>query len=184
MWAGEQLLPVTEPKSNGVVKFGVYEVDPRLAELRRNGVKVKLQEQPFQVLTLLLEKPGEVVSRDDLQKRLWPSDTFVDFDHSLNAAVRRLRDALGDSADNPRFIETLSRRGYRFVAPVNGHTRVAVTPPKRRVHRARLAAAIAILVTASVSVGWHAGHRLVAPKLPSEERLTANSSERKAVGLR
>jgi Tol biopolymer transport system component/DNA-binding winged helix-turn-helix (wHTH) protein len=171
------VLQVTDSRTNGVVKFGVYEVDPRLAELRRNGVKVKLQEQPFQVLTLLLEKPGEVVSRDDLQKRLWPSDTFVDFDHSLNAAVRRLRDALGDSADNPRFIETLSRRGYRFLAPVNGHAPVAVAPPKRHVNRAWLAGAIAILVAASISVGWHAGHRLVAPKPPSEERLTANSSD-------
>jgi Tol biopolymer transport system component/DNA-binding winged helix-turn-helix (wHTH) protein len=171
------VLPVIEAKTNGVVKFGIYEVNPRLAELRRNGVKVKLQEQPFQVLTLLLEKPGEVVSRDDLQKRLWPSDTFVDFDHSLNAAVRRLRDALGDSADNPRFIETLARRGYRFVAPVNGHAPAAVAPPKRRVHRAWLAVAIAVLVTASISVGWHAGHRPAAAKPPSEERLTANSSD-------
>ena len=177
------MLAVTESKlngskTNGVVRFGIYEVDPRLAELRRNGVKVKLQEQPFQVLALLLEKPGEVVSRDDLQKRLWPSDTFVDFDHSLNAAVRRLRDALGDSADNPRFIETLSRRGYRFVAPVNGHTPEAAAPPKRHVNRAWIAGAIAILVGASISVGWHAGHRrILAPKPPSEERLTANSSD-------
>ena len=178
------MLPVTEQKSNeaksnGVVKFGIYEIDSRLAELRRNGVKVKLQEQPFQVLALLLEKPGEVVSRDDLQKRLWPSDTFVDFDHSLNAAVRRLRDALGDSADNPRFIETLSRRGYRFVAPVNGHTpEAAALPPKRHMNRAWVAGAIAILVGASISVGWQVGHRrLVAPKPPSEERLTANSSD-------
>ena len=113
-----QVLKVTDSNGNGVMKFGVYEVDPRQNELRRNGVKVKLQEQPFQLLTLLLERPGEIVSRDDLQKRLWPSDTFVDFDHSLNAAVRRLRDALGDSADNPRFVETVSRRGYRFLAPV------------------------------------------------------------------
>jgi DNA-binding winged helix-turn-helix (wHTH) protein len=102
----------------GVVKFGVYEVDPHAGELRRNGVKIKLQEQPFQVLTMLLERPGEVISREELQGRLWPADTFVDFDHSLNAAIKRLRDALRDSADNPRFVETLARRGYRFVAPV------------------------------------------------------------------
>jgi DNA-binding winged helix-turn-helix (wHTH) protein/Tol biopolymer transport system component len=101
-------------------RFGAFEVDLRAGELRRNGLKVKLQEQPLQVLTLLLERPGEVISRDDLRNRLWPADTFVDFDHSLNAAIRRLRDALGDSAENPRFVETVARRGYRFVAPVDG----------------------------------------------------------------
>ena len=104
----------------GVVRFGVYEVDPYSGELRKNGIKVKLQEQPFQVLTMLLERPGEVISREELQRRLWPADTFVDFDHSLNAAIKRLRDALRDSADNPRFVETLARTGYRFVAPVAG----------------------------------------------------------------
>jgi DNA-binding winged helix-turn-helix (wHTH) protein/Tol biopolymer transport system component len=100
--------------------FGLFEVDLLAGELRRNGLKIKLQEQPFQILSLLLEKPGEIVSRDDLRKRLWPADTFVDFDHSLNAAIKRLRDALGDTAENPRFVETVARRGYRFVAPVNG----------------------------------------------------------------
>jgi DNA-binding winged helix-turn-helix (wHTH) protein len=110
------------PNSNliEVVKFGVFEVDPRAGELRRNGVKVKIQEQPYQVLTLLLERPGEVVTREELKRRLWPADTFVDFDHSLNAAIKRLRDVLRDSADNPRFVETLARRGYRFLAPVTG----------------------------------------------------------------
>ncbi len=91
------------------VQFGIFEVDLRAGELRRNGSKVKLQEQPFQILTLLLEHPGEVVTREELQKKLWPADTFVDFDHSLNAAIRRLRDALGDSAENPRFVETVAR---------------------------------------------------------------------------
>ena len=100
-------------------RFGLFELDLRAGELRRGGLKVKLQEQPFQVLALLLENPGEVVSRDDLRKRLWPADTFVDFDHSLNAAIRRLRDALGDSAENPTFVETVARRGYRFLAPVS-----------------------------------------------------------------
>jgi len=104
---------------NGTRRFGVYELDLRAGELRRQGLKVKLQEQPFQVLTQLLEKPGEVVTREELRNRLWPADTFVDFDHSLNAAIRRLRDALGDSAENPRFVETVARRGYRFLAPVN-----------------------------------------------------------------
>src|ERR1700716_3778218 len=101
-------------------RFGAFEVDLSAGELRRNGLKVKLQEQPLQVLTLLLERPGEVVSRDDLRNRLWPADTFVDFDHSLNAAIKRLRDALGDSAENPRFVETVARRRYRFVGPVGG----------------------------------------------------------------
>src|SRR5579864_7716592 len=99
-------------------RFGVFEVDLRAGELRRSGLKVKLQEQPFQVLALLLENPGEIVTRDDLRNRLWPADTFVDFEHSLNAAIKRLRDALGDSADNPTFVETVARRGYRFLAPV------------------------------------------------------------------
>ena len=100
------------------IRFGLYEVDPASGELRKNGAKVRLQEQPFQVLLALLERPGEVVTREDLRQRLWPADTFVDFDHSLNTAINKLRDALGDTANNPRFIETLARRGYRFIAPV------------------------------------------------------------------
>jgi DNA-binding winged helix-turn-helix (wHTH) protein len=99
--------------------FGLFELDLRAGELRRHGRKVKLQEQPFQVLSQLLEKPGEIVTREELRSRLWPADTFVDFDHSLNAAIRRLRDALGDSAENPTFVETVARRGYRFLAPVS-----------------------------------------------------------------
>src|SRR5512146_1962689 len=99
-------------------KFGLYEADPQSGELFREGRKLRMQEQPFQVLVALLERPGEVVTREDLRQRLWPSDTFVDFDHSLNTAINKLRDALGDGAANPRFIETLPRRGYRFIAPV------------------------------------------------------------------
>jgi DNA-binding winged helix-turn-helix (wHTH) protein/Tol biopolymer transport system component len=105
-------------EGSATVCFGVFELDLRTGQLRRNGSRVKLQEQPFQVLAQLLEKPGEVVTREDLRERLWPADTFVDFDHSLNAAIRRLRDALGDSAENPIFVETAARRGYRFLAPV------------------------------------------------------------------
>src|SRR5437870_6268283 len=103
-----------------VLRFGLFEVDLRARELRRSGVKLKLQEQPFEVLSLLLERPGEVVTREELRDRLWPADTFVDFDHSVNAAIRRLRDALSDSADTPRFVETLPRRGYRFIGQVEG----------------------------------------------------------------
>lgn len=98
------------------VRFGLFELDLRAGELRKNGVKIKLQEQPFRILVSLLRQPGEVVTREELRRELWPSDTFVDFDHSLNAAVKRLRDALDDTAENPRFIETLPRHGYRFVA--------------------------------------------------------------------
>src|SRR6267378_3676100 len=104
----------------GTIRFGVFEVDLRAGELRKHDVKIKLQEQPFQILQILIENPGEVVTREEFQKRLWPSDTFVDFEHGLYNAIKRLREALGDSADTPRFIETLSKRGYRFIAPVNG----------------------------------------------------------------
>lgn len=99
-----------------IVRFGVFEVDLRAGELRKHGLRIKLQEQPFRVLALLLERAGEIVTREELQKKLWPSDTFVDFDHGLNKAINKIREALGDSADRPRYIETLARRGYRFIA--------------------------------------------------------------------
>ena len=102
-----------------LVRFGAFEVDLRAGELRKDGAKVKLTGQPFQVLTILLEQPGEVVTREELQKRLWP-DTFVDVDHNLNTAINKIREALGDSAESPQFVETLPKRGYRFVAPVEG----------------------------------------------------------------
>jgi cholera toxin transcriptional activator len=101
-----------------IYRFGVFEVNPAAGELRKSGVRIRLQEQPFQVLLSLLERAGGVVTREELQQKLWPADTFVDFDHSLNTAVNKLREALGDSAANPRYIETLSRRGYRFLAVV------------------------------------------------------------------
>src|SRR5499433_2422097 len=100
------------------MRFGTYEVDLRLGELRKSGIRVKLTGQPFQILVILLEHPGDLVTREQLQRRLWPSDTFVDFDRGLNAAINRVREALGDSAENPRFVETLPRRGYRFIAPI------------------------------------------------------------------
>jgi TolB-like protein/DNA-binding winged helix-turn-helix (wHTH) protein/Tfp pilus assembly protein PilF len=100
------------------VRFGVFEADMEAGELRKHGLRLKLSEQPFQILAMLVARPGEVVSREVLRERLWPSDTFVDFDHGLNNAVMRLREVLGDSSDHPRFIETLPRRGYRFIAPV------------------------------------------------------------------
>lgn len=112
----------TPPSSSesGLLRFGVFEADLAAGELRKNGARLRLQEQPFQVLAVLLENAGQVVTRDDLRQKIWPADTFVDFDHSLNTAVNKVREALGDSASSPRFVETLARRGYRFIAPVNG----------------------------------------------------------------
>src|SRR6266851_9264420 len=98
----------------------MYEFEPRTGELRKQGIRIRLEGQPLAILRMLLERPGGLVTREELQKELWPADTFVDFEHSLNAAVKRLRTALNDSADHPRYIETLARRGYRFIAPVNG----------------------------------------------------------------
>src|SRR6476660_10138021 len=100
------------------LRFGVFEVDLQTGRLTKNGLRLKLQEQPFQVLAFLLEKPGELVSRDELRSRLWPR-TIVDFDQGLNKAINKIRDTLGDSAENPRFIETIARRGYRFLADVS-----------------------------------------------------------------
>ena len=98
-----------------VLRFGVFEVDLRSGELRKSGVRIKLQDQPFRLLRILLDHPGELVTREELQRQIWPSDTFVDFDHGLNAAVKRVREALGDTAETPRYIETLPKRGYRFI---------------------------------------------------------------------
>src|SRR5689334_14937756 len=108
-----------QPSSNPWrLRFGAFEVDDQAGELRKQGLKVRLAEQPFRVLAALLKRPGEVVTREDLRQKLWSGDTFVDFDHSLNNCINKLREALGDSAGNPRFIETAARRGYRFIAPV------------------------------------------------------------------
>ena len=104
--------------SRGVVRFAAFEVDLRSGELWKHGIRLKLHEQPFRVLAMLLERPGAIVTRDELRARLWPSDTFVDFDHSLNSTMNKLREALSDSAVNPRCIETIPRRGYRFLAQV------------------------------------------------------------------
>jgi DNA-binding winged helix-turn-helix (wHTH) protein len=107
----------TKPASK--YSFGIFELDLRSGELRKNGSRLKIQDQSLRVLALLLDHPGELVTRDELRNQLWPADTFVDFDHSINVAIKRLREALSDEAENPRFIETLPKRGYRFIAPVN-----------------------------------------------------------------
>jgi Tol biopolymer transport system component/DNA-binding winged helix-turn-helix (wHTH) protein len=155
-------------------------VNLRTGELRKQGQKVKLQEQPFQVLALLLERPGEVVTREELRTRLWPADTFVDFDHSLNAAIKRLRDALGESADAPIFIETMARRGYRFVAPAtcqHGEAARGSLPASRsRASLVRVGVAVALLGLALV-LSWATWR--YSPRGPNliESKLTSNSSE-------
>ncbi len=138
------------PPSLAPIRFGVFELDTESGELRKRGVKIHLQDQPFQILQVLLEHPGKIVTREELQRQIWPSDTFVDFDRGLYNAVKKLREALGDSADNPRYIETLSRRGYRFIAAVhgNGHAAVEVSPlpaSRPRVNRGpRIGIALAV----------------------------------------
>jgi Tol biopolymer transport system component/DNA-binding winged helix-turn-helix (wHTH) protein len=169
-------------------RFGAFEVDLHSGELRRNGLKVKLQEQPLQVLALLLERPGEVVSRDDLRNRLWRADTFVDFDHSLNAAIKRLRDALGDSAENPRFVETVARRGYRFVGPVevahpDPESALAAPVVHRTVGQWQIAAAGLVLLLAGLGLGLFLGRGKPTAHTPvAARRLTANPSEVPVIG--
>src|SRR5258706_3267855 len=176
-------IPVTD-HANDLVSFGSFEAVLRAGELRRNGSKVRLQEQPFQVLTVLLERPGEIVTREELRNRLWPADTFVDFDHGLNAAVKRLRDALGDSAEIPGFVEPLGRRGYRFVAPGGGRPNGTGWDTKAESVPARSARRNFITIFAVLAVflmgtgaGWVAARRLNPPVRVSEQRLTANPSD-------
>ena len=126
-----QVPPVSQlDQATKVIRFGVFEVDLRTAELRKQGVRIRLPGQSFQVLEALLLRPGELVSREELKQKLWPTDNFGDFEHGINAAVNRVRDALGDSSDNPRFVETLPKRGYRFIAPVDSGTSEANVPPE------------------------------------------------------
>ena len=143
------------------IRFGTFEVDLRSGELRKNGVNLKLSGQPFQVLAVLLERPGEVITREEFQKRLWP-DTFVDFDHNLNTAINKIREVLGDSAESPRFVETLPRRGYRFIGVVNDadHT-ASKEKPAFRIGRAfvwvGVSAAVAVIVALVILVWLHVG---------------------------
>jgi DNA-binding winged helix-turn-helix (wHTH) protein len=117
----------TSASSKGrILRFGVFEADLAAGELRKNGLRVRLQEQPFQLLALLMEKPEALVTREELRNKLWAADTFVDFDHSLNTAIKKIREALGDSAVNPRYVETIARRGYRFLAPVEIQSQTAM----------------------------------------------------------
>jgi Tol biopolymer transport system component/DNA-binding winged helix-turn-helix (wHTH) protein len=164
-----------------LVRFGAFEVDLRAGELRKDEAKLKLTGQPFQVLTILLEQPGEVVSREELQKRLWP-DTFVDADHNLNTAVNKIREALGDSAECPRFVETLPRRGYRFIAPLdiegNGGKLAAITIPdiaperRRRVLRASLLLGALTLLAGAGFLLYKGGHASASPRQRTLTRVT------------
>jgi Tol biopolymer transport system component/DNA-binding winged helix-turn-helix (wHTH) protein len=168
--------------SASIVRFSTFEVNIQTGELRHAGLKVKLQEQPFQVLLALLERPGEIVTREELRSRLWPQDTFVDFDHSLNAAIKRLRDGLGESADAPMFIETLARRGYRFIAPVNGSSAaegVIIQAPEQgrsifRAHQTKIAWLSSIVIAALALAVWHLPLRRTRF---IERKITSNSAE-------
>jgi TolB-like protein/DNA-binding winged helix-turn-helix (wHTH) protein len=181
---------VMAPESNAwarIMRFGTFEADLNAGELRKGGVKIKIHGQPFEVLALLLGRPGEVVPRDELRQKLWPRDTFVDFDHGVNTAINRLREALGDSAENPRFIETVPRRGYRFIAPVEtegsdqavahgipakhplSETVQTVAPVPARIHGRRtkaLALGLAVVVALLIVFIWTSVH----------ERLPGHSS--------
>jgi TolB-like protein/DNA-binding winged helix-turn-helix (wHTH) protein/Flp pilus assembly protein TadD len=164
---------------SNVVRFGAYEFNPDSRELRREGMRVRLEGQPVAILKMLLDRRGELVTREELQKQLWPEDTFVDFEHSLNAAVKRLRAGLNDSAEHPRYIETLARRGYRFVAPVNvtesgGEKAVFVpreshspAPVSFRGQRLWLIAATAVFTVAGAVVGLGWRHWRQRPAFPS-----------------
>jgi Tol biopolymer transport system component/DNA-binding winged helix-turn-helix (wHTH) protein len=164
--------------ADSTFRFGEFAADVQAGELFRNGAKVRLQGQPFEVLALLLERPGQMVTREELRRRLWPADTFVDFEHGLNAAVNRLREALGDSAEQPLFIETIPRRGYKFIAPVEGAAQRSVPPvaqadvklPRRRLlTRTLVTVILVILVSAAVS-SWLVSRR--APRVTASNRLS------------
>ena len=172
---------MASPAKPNVVSFGAYEFNPYSGELRREGMRVRLEGQPLAILQMLLERSGELVTREELQRRLWPADTFVDFEHSLNAAVKRLRAALHDSADQPRFVETLSRRGYRFIAPVSGvaaerageASAVAPAPavtgapsrPRSRIWWLVSIVAVGLIVITGWE-GWHRWNRPAPPAVP------------------
>jgi cholera toxin transcriptional activator len=159
------------PSSNRearLLRFGVFEVDLTAGELRKNGARIRLQEQPFQVLTALLQNAGQVVTRNELREKIWPADTFVDFDHSLNTAVNKIRESLGDSASSPRFVETLARRGYRFIAPVDtvatATTPSAATQDKGTPEGAPAPHGLRAAATSSVDEALHAELHVPIPR--------------------
>ena len=148
-------------------RFGVFEADASLGELRRKGVRVKLNAQPFQVLCLLLDRPGELLTREEIARELWQDGTFVDFEHGVNSAMNRIREALGDTASNPRFVETLARRGYRFIAPVERNPATEQSPA----HPAGLSPADAAATNAPASDVPNSGTRMRGGILASPHEL-------------
>lgn len=154
-----------------VVRFGTFEVDLQVGELRKDGLKVRLQEQPFRILSLLLVRPGEIVTREELRRRLWPGDVFVAFDQGLNNAIKKLRTSLGDSAENPRFVETVARHGYRFIAPVAECRRPPTAAPRPRV-RARVAIGIAVSAALMILAAYLAFPRARTRSRPPPGRIT------------
>jgi DNA-binding winged helix-turn-helix (wHTH) protein len=160
-----------------VLRFGIFELDTQSGELRRHGQKIRLPDQSFQILRLLLDRSGEVVTREELRKHLWTSETFVDFDVGLNSAIRKLREALDDSAENPRFVETLPRRGYRFIASVQSATTeqmpepVAGATPRASARPRWIAGGLVLAVTIATLVvayerGWWEGVRAGSAAVP------------------
>ena len=158
-----------------VVRFGVFELDAAARELRKNGLKIRLPEQPFRVLALLLESPGEIVTRAEIRWQLWSGETFVDYNHGINAAVKKLRRALGDSAETPRYVETVPRRGYRLIVPVEKSVQSRVTSAGQLRHWLIFAAmlASALLLAMTLLALKHKGHPPT-PRVstPSHARLT------------
>src|SRR4051812_45744718 len=135
-------------------QFGAFEVHERSGELRKHGVKIRVQEQPFQILVLLLEHPNEIVSREEIRAKLWPDNTFVDFDNAISSAVRKLREALSDTADNPRFIETLARRGSRFIGQIAAQSPAPPVPKPKRTRIKIVACAAGVLAILGVASWW------------------------------
>src|SRR5579862_1006426 len=163
-------------RSAQIVRFGLFEADLQTGELRKNGLKVPLQGQPFQVCAILLSRSGELVSREELRQQVWPEDTFVDFDHALNTAITKIRLALGDEADNPRFVETLPRRGYRFIAPVDKPSSpTSELPPPHRpsqglTSKTRLIAGVALSLAVFSAIGsWRFARNRAEADLPPLE---------------
>jgi DNA-binding winged helix-turn-helix (wHTH) protein len=199
-------VPVSATSSSRIIRFSTFEINLHTGELRQRGQKVKLQEQPLQLLAALLERPGELVTREELRGKLWPVDTFVDFDHGLNAAIKRLRDALGESAERPIFVETVARRGYRFIGNVEkpaatlsalsdlkrleqdtepGRIPTKVQPTSASDPWTRkwqfVGALLAIVVVAGMGGGWFLWRRAVGSRSSQVpvtlRRLTTNASE-------
>ena len=156
----------TQPQSAAHVAFGPFEVNAQAGELRKKGVRVRLSGQPFQILLVLLAHPGDVVTREQLREEIWSETTFVDFEHGLNAAMNKLRRALGDTAENPRYIETLPRKGYRFIAPIAAPSVVSAQIPPAHQPRSRWILAFSVIVAIAAAAGWIIGTRNAPRTIP------------------